>query len=260
MAGAESPRQSDLATRTVSALVMLVVSGFALWAGGWAWLIFVLVIGIGVWFEWSALVLKMYPPGGRQTAWRYGGAVYCGIACAVLLALRDMPDGLFVVLMIVGAVIGTDIGAYLFGRTIGGPKIAPKISPSKTWAGLVGGMIGATLAIILISYIWHSGLCEVINPAPRMSGNRVMFDGPCSLDLAPISYLLPNSLMAGAILAVLAQVGDFFESWMKRKAGVKDSGKLLPGHGGLFDRVDGLLLVLVVIGNVILLGQVLDGL
>jgi len=247
MAAGESPRQSDLATRTVSALVMLAVSGFALWAGGWAWMVFVLVIGIGVWFEWSALVLKMYPPGARQTAWRYGGAVYCGIACAVLLALRDLPDGLFIVLMIVGAVIGTDIGAYLFGRTIGGPKIASKISPSKTWAGLIGGMVGAALILILMRWaeMRHS----------------LSLDGGCatSSTCASMSYI-PALAVSGFILAVIAQAGDFFESWMKRKAGVKDSGKLLPGHGGLFDRVDGLLLVLVVIGNVILLGQVVGGL
>ncbi len=98
MAEGEAARRSDLAVRTVSALVMLAVSGFALWAGGMAWLVFVLVIGIGVWFEWSALCLLMYPPGGRRTAWRYGGAVYCGIACAVLLALRDLPTAMFTVL------------------------------------------------------------------------------------------------------------------------------------------------------------------
>jgi phosphatidate cytidylyltransferase len=246
MAGGDPARQSDLGLRTISALVMLAVSGFALWAGGMAWMVFVLVIGIGVWFEWSALVLLMYPPGGRRTAWRYGGAVYCGIACAVLLALRDLPDGLFTVLMIVGAVIGTDIGAYLFGRTIGGPKIAPSISPSKTWAGLLGGMVGAALVMILMTWL------EI----------RQSFDleGGCatSRSCPSLASELPVLLVSGAVLAVTAQFGDFFQSWMKRKAGVKDSGKLLPGHGGLFDRVDGLLLVLVVIGNLILLGQVLD--
>ena len=256
MAGAEPSRTSDLLTRTVSALVMLAVAGFALWAGGLAWMVFVLVVGIGVWFEWSALCLLMYPPGGKRTAWRYGGAVYCGIACAVLLALRDLPMGMFWVLMIVGAVIGTDIGAYFAGRAIGGPKIAPSISPSKTWAGLLGGMIGAASMILAVQWVWHSGLCEAVNPV-TLPPNKVMFDGPCSLGLAPISYLMPSSFVVGALIAVIAQAGDFFESWMKRKAGVKDSGKLLPGHGGLFDRVDGLLLVLVVIGNVILIGELL---
>ncbi len=231
MADADIRPNSDLATRTVSALVMLAVSAFALWAGGLAWAVFVLVIGIGVWFEWSALVLAMYPAGRVRTTWRYGGAVYCGIACAVLLALRDLPMGALWVLLVVGAVIGTDIGAYAFGRTIGGPKISPSISPSKTWAGLLGGIVGATSVVLVITaYLPVSG-----------------FAGQ------------PGLILTGALIAVLAQIGDFFQSWMKRRAGVKDSGKLLPGHGGLFDRVDGLLLVLVVIGNLILIVRVSGG-
>jgi phosphatidate cytidylyltransferase len=249
MAGAEPSRTSDLGKRTVSALVMLAVSGFALWAGGMAWLVFVLVIGMGVWFEWSALCLQMYPPGGKRTAWRYAGAAYCGIACAVLLALRDLPMGMFWVLMVVGAVIGTDIGAYVLGRLIGGPKIAPAISPSKTWAGLVGGMIGAALVILLL-------VSRMTDPA----FNSLLAQNPGTLHdtyqvvVSPMGSAF-GFAVAGALIAVVAQIGDFFESWMKRKAGVKDSGKLLPGHGGLFDRVDGLLLVLVVIGNVILIGE-----
>jgi len=254
MAGAEPSRTSDLATRTVSALVMLVVSGFALWAGGWAWLVFVLVIGIGVWFEWSALCLLMYPPGGKRTAWRYGGAIYCGIACAVLLALRDLPMGMFWVLMIVGAVIGTDIGAYFAGRAIGGPKIAPSISPSKTLAGLFGGMIGAGLVVaLLVSRMTDPGFNSLFADSPKSPHDTYQ------VVVAPMGSPYGFAL-TGALIAIVAQAGDFFESWMKRKAGVKDSGKLLPGHGGLFDRVDGLLLVLVVIGNVILIGQMSGGL
>lgn len=247
MAGADASPKSDLATRTISALVMLVVSGFALWAGGLVWMVFVLVIGIGVWFEWSTLCLLMYPPGGKRTAWRYGGAVYCGIACAVLLALRDLPDGVIWVLAIVGGVIATDVGAYFAGRAIGGPKIAPSISPSKTWAGLCGGMAGAALLI-------GGGVALV---AWIMTG----FDNR-GTDLAEALFSpeVFYAMLGGATLAVIAQTGDFFESWMKRKAGVKDSGKLLPGHGGLFDRVDGLLLVLVVIGNLILLSELTGGL
>jgi phosphatidate cytidylyltransferase len=251
MAGAEPSRGSDLGTRTVSALVMLAVAGFALWAGGMAWLVFVLVIGMGVWFEWSALCLLMYPPGRKRTTWRYGGAVYCGIACAVLLALRDLPGGMFAVLMIVGAVIGTDIGAYFFGRAIGGPKIAPSISPSKTWAGLFGGMIGAGLIVtVLVTRAADSAFSSVF------AGHISSGSNTDQIVVVPMGSPLAFAL-AGAVIAIVAQAGDFFESWMKRKAGVKDSGKLLPGHGGLFDRVDGLLLVLVVIGNLILLAQVL---
>lgn len=227
-------RAGDLGLRTLTALLMAAVAGFALWMGGMAWTVFVLLIGVGVWFEWSTLCVLGHPPGRRRTLWRYGGAVYCGMACAVLLALRDTDGGGIIILMIIGAVIGTDVGAYAFGRTIGGPKIAPSISPSKTWAGLAGGILGAALALALTT-VWL---------------DRVVLDAE-----TPLRGVLAF-LFAGTLIAVLAQIGDFFESWMKRKAGVKDSGNLLPGHGGLFDRVDGLLLVLVVIGNLILISRI----
>ena len=158
--------------------------------------------------------------------------------------------GMFWVLMVVGAVIGTDIGAYALGRLIGGPKIAPGISPSKTWAGLVGGMIGSALVISLL-------VSRMTDPAfnSLFMENAGSSHDTYQVVVTPMGSPLTFAI-AGALIAVVAQIGDFFESWMKRKAGVKDSGTLLPGHGGLFDRVDGLLLVLVVIGNVILIGEI----
>jgi phosphatidate cytidylyltransferase len=102
----------------------------------------------------------------------------------------------------------TDIGAYFAGRSIGGPKLAPRISPGKTWAGLVGGMAAAGLV---------GGLLTA---------------------LAGAGFWLAAGL--GALLAAVAQAGDLFESRLKRHAGVKDSGHLIPGHGGLLDRIDGL--------------------
>lgn len=232
MADAEASRKkSDLGVRTVSAVVMLAVAGTALWLGGWWWTIFVLLVGGGVWFEWSTLVLLFKPPGAGRTLWRASGAIYCGVAAALLMTLRD-GMGISGVLATAGAVIGTDVGAYFVGRTIGGPKIAPKISPSKTWSGLVGGMIGSGAVLLILSYLqFDSGYA----PMEQEIGIEEKFD-------------IASPLLVGAAIAIVAQSGDFFESWMKRRAGVKDSGKLIPGHGGLFDRVDGLLAVSFVMG------------
>jgi phosphatidate cytidylyltransferase len=227
-------RNADLPKRLVTALVMVVVAGTALWLGDMAWTVFVLIIGIGVWFEWSALVLQFKPLGTSRTIWRSAGAIYSGMACAILIQVRQEAAGAALVLLIVGAVIGTDVGAYFMGRTLGGPKIAPRISPSKTWAGLLGGVIGASLVL------W----------AVLANAARILAAAPDAQITAVQTAANPLSIIGmGIAIAVVAQAGDFFESWMKRSAGVKDSGKLLPGHGGLFDRVDGLLAGVVVFGT-----------
>lgn len=228
MAGAESnPKTSDLGVRTLSALVMLGVAGTALWFGGAAWMLFVMAVAAGVLWEWRALALK-FAAGPQAAAWIVAGMIYVGMGAAMLLFLRRPDTTMLPVLTLVGAVIATDVGAYFAGRTIGGPKIAPAISPSKTWAGLGGGIVGASL--VVGAYL----LAE--------RGTMACDTGAwhCTSD----SGLLASAIGAGAMVAVVAQAGDFFESWMKRRAGVKDSGSLIPGHGGLFDRVDGLLAVM----------------
>lgn len=243
-------KTSDLGVRTASAVVMLAVAGAALWAGGWFWAIFCALVALGVLWEWRGLVVGFAAPGFSQALWILGGIVYVAIAIFVLFNALDELEGVRVVLQIIGAVIGTDIGAYFAGRAIGGPKIAPAISPSKTWAGLVGGMLGASAILGLFSLAWESGLCRVFYPRPVLPPGVFQFDGPCSgiVGFAPPDQLFPLAVIAGSFVAIVAQAGDFFESWMKRRAGVKDSGKLIPGHGGLFDRVDGLLAVCFVMG------------
>jgi len=222
-------RKSDLGIRTVSAIVMVTVAGAALWLGGAVWAVFVALVAMGVLWEWRALV-RAFPDGGvARAVWNLGGFIYIALACAFLLMLRNEFFGIAPVLILVTLVVATDIGAYAAGRTIGGPRIAPSISPSKTWAGLGGGILGATIVYLVMGNLVFApvGFGEDYVPAPLWQ-----------------TVLL--SLAAGAATAVVAQTGDFFQSWMKRRAGVKDSGKLLPGHGGLFDRVDGLLAVCVV--------------
>ncbi len=249
MAGGEA-KKGDLGVRTLSAVVMVTVAGTALWLGGTLWLVFVGAIAAGVLWEWRLLVRGFTRTILGEALWMIGGVAYVGIAAATLMALRTEQIGL---LQVVLGVIATDIGAYFAGRTIGGPKIAPRISPSKTWAGLAGGALSAALVFGLVSWSWWNGLCDLVIGRIELPENTVMFDGPCSFGVPPYSYLIPQSLLVGTLIAIIAQAGDFFESWMKRRAGVKDSGSLIPGHGGLFDRVDGLLAVCFAIGIFVLM-------
>lgn len=206
-------KNADLPVRVASAIVVVVISLIALWLGGWAWAGFVMVVAGGVLYEWRALVRAMNPSPLRETFWTLGGILYLAPAAAMLMLMREGERGFADVLTLIALVAAIDIGAYFTGRAIGGPKIAPAISPSKTWAGLLGGILGA-LAVLVLS--------------------------------AKLSAATPawwQVLGLAVLAAIVAQAGDFFESWMKRRAGVKDSGKLIPGHGGLFDRVDGLIAV-----------------
>ena len=217
-----APCKSDLGVRVVSAVVMIAVAGAALWLGGWPFAIFVTIVAIGVFWEWWDLVLRFdCGPLGRGL-WIAGGLAYVFLAGVTLIALRR--ESLSEPILVLILVISVDVGAYFAGRTIGGPKIAPRISPSKTWAGLGGGILAAAL-VNAVGALW------VDATYPDAS-------------LADVAF---PSLIVGLFFAVIAQLGDFFESWMKRRAGVKDSGRLLPGHGGWFDRLDGLLAVLFVI-------------
>ena len=144
--------------------------------------------------------------------WAAAGPIYIGLPVVALIWLRGHEwSGERLILWLMLAVAATDIGAFFAGRLIGGPKLAPRISPKKTWAGLAGAMVASAAVGLIFGAV-----------DPR----------------APASGVL---LLAGAVLAVVAQAGDLGESWVKRRFGVKDSSHLIPGHGGLLDRVDGLI-------------------
>jgi phosphatidate cytidylyltransferase len=216
----EAAKKSDLGVRTGSALVMLAVTVAAFWAGGWIFSLFLAVILLGLMWEWTGLALRLSSKDSVRAALVLAGLVYIGTAGAFLWNLMaeggDDPDVLLaVILPIVGSIIATDIGAYFAGRLIGGPKLAPRISPNKTWAGLCGGM--------LASGLWFAYAMTHFTPG--------------------LSRWLPVLAAAGIMIAITAQLGDLLESHMKRRAGVKDSGHFIPGHGGLFDRLDGFLAV-----------------
>jgi len=165
-----------------------------------------------------ALLLAAVPLGaalarllGSAALWTGLGIAYLGAPALALVWLRSAAEsGLAMLIWLLLVVWATDTAAYIAGRLLGGPRLAPRISPSKTWSGLGGGMLGAGLVGAL---------------AAALAG----------------SERLAQAAGLGAALAVVAQIGDLAESALKRRAGLKDSGRLIPGHGGLLDRVDGLL-------------------
>lgn len=223
--------RSDLGIRTLSSVAMMSVAILAIWMGGYAFMALVLAVGLGVYWEFSKLVFGFAKGGQGRALWLLSGLFYVGLACFTLLLFSARFFGMTPAIMLIAGVIGTDVGAYVAGRSIGGPKIAPRISPSKTWSGLFGGMVGAGLAMVAIQAALYA--------------SRGGHPGDGDIYLA---YGAPRLMLTGAVLAIVAQSGDFFESWMKRRAGVKDSGRLIPGHGGLFDRTDGLIAVAFVAG------------
>ena len=231
--------RSDLGIRTLSSVAMMTVAIVAIWLGGFTFMGLVVAIGLGVFFEFTKLVFGFAQSRQAQIFWLLGGLTYVGLACFTLMLFSAPFFGMTPAIMLIAGVIGTDVGAYFAGRSIGGAKIAPRISPSKTWSGLFGGMIGAGLMMVLIQagiYAFRGGEAG---------------DGDVYL-----AYGWFRLMLTGAALAVVAQMGDFFESWMKRRAGVKDSGRLIPGHGGLFDRTDGLIAVAFAAGVVTLFQSV----
>jgi phosphatidate cytidylyltransferase len=241
---------SSLQLRILSAAVMLPLAVGIIWYGGLAFQVLVL-IGCGLMaFEWLRMVdirreswrtgiaIGLVVAGVSQVSdgrieaafvllgvaallvavlfrqrplWSFAGMLYVGIPSIILIWLRDLPDGgLLLVFWTLVVVWSTDIGAYVAGRSIGGPKLIPSISPNKTWAGLGGGMVSAAIA---------GGLMAQFDP---------------QLPALPLAVF-------GALVAVVAQAGDFAESAVKRHFNVKDSGALIPGHGGVLDRLDGVL-------------------
>jgi phosphatidate cytidylyltransferase len=240
---------ADLGLRAASALVLVAASVAALWFGGAAFGLFWLVAALAVHWEWGGLIggalpwsrrivgaigliaalglqaLRQYElallamalaaafnawaAGAGYRLWAAGGMAYAGGLLLSVSALRQPAFfGFYAIAWLFAVVWGTDVCAYFGGRLIGGKKLAPAISPGKTWSGfLVGIACGAALG------------CGVAALCPQASALPV----------------LPLGLAAGAV----AQGGDLFESWMKRRAGVKDSSRLIPGHGGVMDRLDG---------------------
>jgi phosphatidate cytidylyltransferase len=211
----------ELATRTAVGLILIAIALVEAVLGGWPFAILVAAIATVMYLEWSRMV------GSWGFAWKLYGFAYCLLPAISLLWIRERAEfegigsGFDLLIWVFLVVWATDIGAYFAGRAIGGPKLAPSISPNKTIAGLIGGV----LAAVILAGIWV------------------------------YAVKLPAALLSlAAPLAVAAQLGDLFESGLKRRAGVKDSGTWLPGHGGLLDRLDGLVPVSVLTAAMMIAG------
>ncbi len=193
---------SDLALRSLAGAALIALALAAAVLGGYVFAVLVAAAATAMFWEWRRIV------AGWGFGWQVAGFVYALLPALALLWIRDRsPVGLELLIWVFIVTWSTDIGAYFAGRAIGGPKLAPSISPNKTIAGLVGGMIAAAL----LAGLWAF-----------------------KLGLPPILLWL------AAPFAFAAQMGDLFESGLKRRAKVKDSGSWLPGHGGALDRLDGL--------------------
>jgi len=235
--------------RVCSALVLVPLAIGTAHLGGWPFALFWSLAALGVFWEWSALVAgdgrrAVFMAGGtalvvscglaavgrftgalvvaatgmvaaaamapaRQRGWAAGGVPYAGAIGIAPIALRSDSEAGFVAVIFLFAIVWTtDIVAYFVGRLIGGPKLLPRVSPKKTWSGAIGGLAAAVLAALAVA------------------------------KAAGLSGLLSIALVAAA-LSCVAQAGDLFESRLKRRFGAKDSSHLIPGHGGLMDRLDG---------------------
>lgn len=253
-AGQQRPSgSSNLRLRVLSALVLIPLALLLTWIGGLAFRIFVGLVAVAIIYEWltitagrdwgrmhwtiagllagvmvllaaglapgllliltiaaTAIALVVARSSGLDH-WPPSGILYAGLSAISLAMLRDGDiAGLWAIFFLFAVVWVTDIAAYFVGRAIGGAKLAPRISPGKTWSGAIGGAIGGIAAGLIVAFVAEVRL------------GLIVFAG------------------LALLLSVVAQMGDLFESHLKRRYGIKDSSNLIPGHGGVMDRVDGL--------------------
>lgn len=205
---------NNLAKRTLTAVILAPIIIWITLKGEITFNILVVLIFTLAAYEWNNITKK----AKNKITWKIIGLFYILIPALYLLFLGNQGIEFRTQILIILLVVWfTDIGGYVFGRLIGGPKLAPRISPSKTWAGFFGGLL---LPLIVLIPFYHF----------------------------PPSITFFTTIGAVVIvLSTISQIGDLFESWVKRKFKVKDSGNIIPGHGGVLDRIDGLIFVLMII-------------
>lgn len=200
-------KSSDLGLRLLSAIVLIPPVIAAIHFGTPYFEALVCIGGV-------ILIYEVYSVSGRRLNWTIAGTVYVAAAIAALISLRGTPAGAMTVYWMFVLIWAADSLAYFVGRSVGGPKLAPQISPKKTWSGFIGALVGAGIVGAMLAFYLEK------------------------------TDIWPLILCSGA-LGGIGQVGDLLESWFKRRFHRKDMSGLIPGHGGLFDRVDGLLTVAV---------------
>jgi phosphatidate cytidylyltransferase len=201
--------RDGLANRVNSGLALAALALVLAYVGGLAFNVLVLAVAGLMAFEWRRLCSGATSRSSRAS-WLAIGLAYIAVPCMAVVWLRAEPLGRETILWLFTVVWGTDIGAYFAGRRLGGPKLAPRTSPGKTWSGLGGGVAAAAAV---------GGATAIVLDLPH----------------------LPQLVLTSALLALVAQAGDLWESKVKRRFGAKDSGTLIPGHGGVLDRLDGLM-------------------
>jgi phosphatidate cytidylyltransferase len=202
---------SDLPLRAVSGLAMAALALVAAWFGGWIFIAFWSIAAIAILWEWNTIVAA----SPQRALWVAAGILYAAVTAIAPVVLRGSVDFGFVAIVFLFAVVWTtDIAGYVVGRLVGGAKLWPAVSPKKTWSGAIGGIIGAVIA-----------------------GSAVVhFSG------IPVGAVI----VLAAVLSIASQGGDLFESAIKRRFGVKDASHILPGHGGVMDRLDGFIVAALV--------------
>lgn len=197
---------NPLVLRVLSAIILIPLALAALYFGGIAWIAFLLIIAFAMSYEWGKLAKK-------NPVWLGIGLLWTILPVFSALYLRLLvEDGFFLLMWVLAVVWATDTAAFFVGRKLQGPKLAPHISPNKTWSGAIGGLLIAT---IVGGYLGH-----------EWGGRWIII------------------LTLALLFSILGQAGDLVESALKRHFGVKDTGQLIPGHGGALDRTDSLIFTL----------------
>lgn len=206
---------SSLALRLISSAILIPLVVGVIYIGGWPYAILAaLCIGIAI-AEWVNISRHMPFSATAKTALIALGLAYLGASFAQMTTLRLHDTGEYWTLVFMLSIWASDSGAYLFGKTIGGPKMSPTISPNKTWSGYAGALLFPALILTI-----------------------------CVYGMFPYGVPLTATIIGGLLIGITGQSGDLLISALKRKAGLKDTGALIPGHGGILDRIDALILAL----------------